>query len=60
MCRTSDFYSLQQLIFSCIMKCLGSSQGRTAEEIASGEGEEKSQGEYKHIYKNQNNSFPEL
>lgn len=42
------------------MKCLGSSQGRTAEEIASGEGEEKSQGEYKHIYKNQNNSFPEL
>lgn len=57
---TPDFNSLWQLISSCIMKHLGSSQGQTAGEIASQEGKEKSQGEYECIYKDQNNSFPAL
>lgn len=49
MCSTSEVYNLSELISFCIKKCLGSSQGHTAEEIASGKGEEKSQGEYRHI-----------
>lgn len=57
---TPDLNCLWQLISSCIMKHLGSSQGQTAGEIASGEGEGKSQGEYECIYKDQNNSFPAL